>query len=99
MKDVASKAQDIFGRIIAVFLTSALGIVSGAAVLAPDMPVWKSAMLAGFAAVADVVQRLAKASLDGTLTKAEINEAFTGRPAQDKVQDAKPSKPSKGRRK
>lgn len=75
------KAQDIFGRIVAVFLTSALGIVSGAAVLAPDMPVWKSAMLAGFAAVADVVQRLAKASLDGNLTMAEINEAFTGKPA------------------
>lgn len=83
------KAQDIFGRIVAVFLTSALGIVSGAAVLAPDMPVWKSAMLAGFAAVADVVQRLAKASLDGSLTMAEINEAFTGKAAPSKEEETK----------
>jgi hypothetical protein len=81
MTSTMKKAQDIFGRIVAVFLTSALGIVSGAAILAPEISVWKSAMLAGFAAVADVVQRLAKASLDGSLTFAEINEAFTGKPS------------------
>lgn len=83
------KAQDIFGRIVAVFLTSALGIVSGAAVLAPEMPIYKSALLAGFAAVADVVQRLAKASLDGVLTFDEINEAFTGKAAPSKEEKAK----------
>lgn len=79
MTSTLKKTQDIFGRIVAVFLTSALGIVSGAAILAPEISVWKSAMLAGFAAVADVVQRLAKASLDGSLTLSEINEAFTGK--------------------
>lgn len=73
-----NKAKSIFGRVVAVFFTSALGIVSGAALLAPEVPVWKSALLAGFAAVADVLQRLAKASLDGMLTFNEINEAFSG---------------------
>jgi len=38
--------------------------------------VWKSALLAGFAAVAQVVERLARASLDGNLTREEINQAF-----------------------
>jgi hypothetical protein len=33
-------------------------------------------VLAGFAAVATVVQKLAQASLDGQLTIEEINEAF-----------------------
>ena len=39
----------------------------------------KAAALAGFAAVAQVVERLARASLDGKLTSAEINEAFLGK--------------------
>jgi len=70
------KAQDIAGRIVAVFLSSALAIVGGSAVLAPELPIWKSAVLAGFAACATVVQKLAQASLDGKLTMDEINEAF-----------------------
>jgi hypothetical protein len=69
------KFIDIAGRIVATFLTSALGIIGGATVLG-GIPVWKSALLAGFAAVAQVVERLARASLDGQLTKEEINEAF-----------------------
>jgi hypothetical protein len=70
------KAQDIGGRIMALFLSSALAIVGGSAVIAPELEIWKSAVLAGFAAVATVVQRLAQASLDGNLTVDEINEAF-----------------------
>ena len=70
------KMQDVGGRIVAVFLSSALAIVGGSAVIAPELEIWKSAVLAGFAAVATVVQKLAQASLDGNLTMEEINEAF-----------------------
>jgi hypothetical protein len=38
--------------------------------------VFKAAALAGFAATAAVIQRLASASLDGNLTMDEINDAF-----------------------
>lgn len=70
------KLQDVAGRIVAVFLSSALAIVGGSAVIAPELEIWKSAVLAGFAAVATVVQKLAQASLDGGLSVDEINEAF-----------------------
>jgi hypothetical protein len=70
------KLQDVAGRIVAVFLSSALAIVGGSAVIAPELPIYKSAILAGFAAVATVVQRLAQASLDGNLSMEEINDAF-----------------------
>ena len=70
------KFQDVGGRIVAVFLSSALAIVGGSAVIAPELELWKSAVLAGFAAVAPVVQKLAQASLDGNLSMEEINEAF-----------------------
>lgn len=70
------KFQDVGGRIVAVFLSSALAIVGGSAVIAPELELWKSAVLAGFASVATVVQKLAQASLDGQLTADEINEAF-----------------------
>jgi hypothetical protein len=70
------KFQDVGGRIVAVFLSSALAIVGGSAVIAPELEIWKSAVLAGFAAVATVVQKLAQASLDGNLSIDEINEAF-----------------------
>jgi hypothetical protein len=74
------KAQDIAGRIVAVFLSSALAIVGGSAVIAPELEIWKSAVLAGFAACATVVQKLAQSSLDGKLTFDEINEAFGSKP-------------------
>jgi hypothetical protein len=70
-----SKFKDIAGRIVAVFLTSALGIIGGSSILG-GIPVWKAAVLAGIAASAQVIERLARASLDGKLTKEEINEAF-----------------------
>lgn len=70
------KFQDVAGRIVAVFLSSALAIVGGSALIAPELEIWKSAVLAGFAAVATVVQKLAQASLDGNLTMEEINDAF-----------------------
>jgi hypothetical protein len=70
------KLQDVAGRIVAVFLSSALAIVGGSAILAPELSVFKAAALAGFAATAAVIQRLASASLDGNLTMDEINDAF-----------------------
>lgn len=74
---MANKAKDIAGRIVALFLSSALGIITGASVLG-GIPMWKAACLAGFTAVATVVEKLAKASIDGNLTAQEISDAFGG---------------------
>ena len=71
-----NKFKDIGGRIAALFVSSALGIITGSAIIAPELEVWKSAALAGFVAVAGVVEKLAKASLDGKLSLAEIDDAF-----------------------
>ena len=49
------KVQDIGGRIVALFLTNALGVITGAAVIAPDLEVWKSACIAGAVSVFKVV--------------------------------------------
>lgn len=74
------KIQDIGGRIVALFLTNALGVITGAAVIAPDLEVWKSACIAGAVSVFKVVESLAKASIDGTLNKDEIDAAFGATP-------------------
>jgi len=74
------KVQDIGGRIVALFLTNALGVITGAAVIAPDLEVWKSACIAGAVSVFKVVESLAKASIDGTLSKDEIDSAFGATP-------------------
>ena len=50
--------------------------------LAPELSVFKAAALAGFAACAAVIQKLAAASLDGKLTMEEINSAFGAKPAK-----------------
>lgn len=72
------KTQEVLQRIVALFMSSALGIITGSAIIAPELEVWKSACLAGFVAVAGVVEKLAKASIDGTLTRDEIDQAFGG---------------------
>ena len=75
-----NKLISIANRIVATFLTSALSIVGGSSVLNAftdnDISLIQSACLAGVAACAQVIERLAKASLDGALTYTEINEAF-----------------------
>ena len=76
------KVQDIAGRIIALFLTNALGVIAGAAVIAPEMAIWKAAAIAGAVSVFKVVESLAKASIDGVLTKDEIDAAFGATPAK-----------------
>jgi len=70
-------AKDIAGRIFALFLSSALAIVGGASVLAPELELWKSAALSGLAAAFQVIQKLATSYYDdGKLTRDEINAAF-----------------------
>lgn len=73
MKTLVSIVQ----RIISTFVVNAMAIIGGASILG-GIPVAKSAMLAGISAVVTVIERLARASVDGNLTAAEINAAFTG---------------------
>jgi hypothetical protein len=74
------KAQDVAGRIIALFLTNALGVITGASVIAPELEIWKAAALAGAVSVFKVVESLARASVDGKLTADEIDAAFGATP-------------------
>ena len=76
-KKTASMVKDVALRMFATFTASALSIISGAAIIG-DIEMHKAALLAGFVAVAQVAERLARASMDGTLTKEEIDEAFLG---------------------
>lgn len=68
--------KDVIGRMVALFVTSAAGVITGAAVFAPEITVAKSCLLAGCAACVQVLQKLAAASLDGNLTTDEIDQAF-----------------------
>jgi hypothetical protein len=70
-------AISIIQRIISTFIVNAMAIIGGASIIG-GIPVAKSAMLAGISAVVTVIERLARASVDGNLTTAEINAAFTG---------------------
>jgi hypothetical protein len=66
----------VFIRIGAVFAYSSMSIIGGASILG-GIPVWKAAFLAGIAACAQVVERLARAYADdGKITKEELNSAF-----------------------
>ncbi len=71
---VVSKFLDLGQRLFSLFLANALPAVTGGAVI--GVSVAKSALLAGFMAVVQVVQKLAAASTDGELTSEEIAEAF-----------------------
>ena len=71
---VVTKFLDLGQRLFSLFLSSALPAITGGAVI--GVSVAKSAMLAGFMAVVQVVQKLAAASTDGELTGEEIAEAF-----------------------
>lgn len=72
---------EILIRSSALFITSVLGILSGAAIIG-GVPVWKSAVLAGFVSVAKVVEQLARAVAQGRLTRKDIDEAFNTAPPQ-----------------
>ena len=73
---VMAKLQNIIFRIFALFGSSALAAVAGGALIGVDL--WKSAALAGIMACAQVVEKLLRFSVDGSLTKEEIELAFTG---------------------
>jgi len=71
-----AKLQNIAFRIFALFGSSALAAVAGGALIGVQL--WKSAALAGIMACAQVVEKLLRFSVDGSLTKEEIELAFTG---------------------
>jgi hypothetical protein len=73
MKTAISIAQ----RIISTLIVNAMAIIGGASIIG-GIPVAKSALLAGVSACVTVIERLARASVDGTLTSDEINQAFLG---------------------
>lgn len=80
-----NKALSIVQRIISTFIVNAMAIIGGSAIIG-GISVAKSALLAGISACVTVIERLARASVDGTLTMEEINQAFTGvtPPAREK---------------
>lgn len=80
-------AISIIQRIISTFIVNAMAIIGGASIIG-GIPVAKSAMLAGISAVVTVIERLARASVDGNLTTAEINAAFTGVVPEEKNEQA-----------
>ena len=69
-----AKFLDLGQRLFSLFLANALPAVTGGALIGVDVA--KSALLAGFMAVAGVLQKLAAASTDGELTADEIADAF-----------------------
>lgn len=68
--------KDVVGRMVALFLVSAAGVITGAAVFAPTLSIGTSCLLAGTSACVQVLQKLAAASMDGNLTKEEVDAAF-----------------------
>lgn len=73
--------KDVATRLVALFISSALGIITGTGVIQAftdrvDVPMWFQALQAGGAAVALVVYDLSKALNDGKLTKEEVDKAF-----------------------
>lgn len=85
--------KDVAGRMVALFLVSSLGIITGSSVInavnpEQSMPLWYAAALAGFTAVANVLTKLAQASLDGKLTAEEVDEAFGVKTATREIVNA-----------
>jgi hypothetical protein len=67
----------IVGRMVALFLVSALTTVGAGAIIGIDT--LQTAILAGVMGVANVVEDLSRSYLnDGKLSKKEINDAFAG---------------------
>ena len=73
--------KDVAVRLAALFVSSALGIITGTGVIGAftdkvSVPIWFQALQAGGAAVTLVVYDLSKALGDGKLTKEEVDGAF-----------------------
>jgi hypothetical protein len=70
-----TKLRTISGRIIAVFVATALGVIGTGALIGVE--VWQAALMAGIGGVATVLEGLSRAYLkDGQLTHDEINSVF-----------------------
>jgi len=72
---------NVFLRVIATFVASALGVIGAGSVAGSvsgvEIPIWFSAIMGGIMAVAKVVELLSLAFLeDGKLSREEINAAF-----------------------
>lgn len=68
-------AGNVFLRIMATFVASALGVIGAGSIMGVD--IWIAAAMGGILAVFKVVELLAIAFLeDGKLTLDEINAAF-----------------------
>lgn len=61
-------------RLISVFVATAIPNIGVGAAIGVD--VWRASVMSGAIACLAVVQSLAKAYRDGTLTQEEIDEAF-----------------------
>lgn len=67
---------DIFWRVVATFIASALAVIGAGSIIGID--VWLSAALGGLLAVAKVVEKLALAFLeDGKIDRKEVNMIFS----------------------
>ena len=67
---------DIWWRVVATFIASALGVIGAGSIVGID--VWLSATLGGLLAVAKVVEKLALAFLeDGKIDRKEVNMIFS----------------------
>ena len=80
MNGLIAKTLDIGQRLFSLFIANALPAVTGGAVI--GVSVVKASLLAGFMAVAQVLTKLAQASVDGDLTADEIKAAFSGNSAK-----------------
>ena len=84
-------AGNVFLRILATFVASALGVIGAGSLIGVD--VWLAAAMGGILAVAKVIELLALAFLeDGKLTVNEINAAFRQTVALKNVEEEKPKK-------
>lgn len=71
-----TKLKDISGRIVAVFIATALGVIGTGALIGVE--VWQAALMAGIGGVATVLEGLSRAYLDdGNLSADEINSVFS----------------------
>jgi hypothetical protein len=70
-----TKVRSIAGRMVAVFVATALGVIGTGALIGVE--VWQAALMAGIGGVATVLEGLSRAYLqDGKLTLDEINQVF-----------------------
>ena len=71
-----AKLKDIAGRMVAVFIATALGVIGTGALIGVE--VWQAALMAGIGGVATVLEGLSRAYLnDGKISVDEIDGVFS----------------------